>query len=301
MPAVEVKNVSKYFGKVEAVKDISFHVNHGEIFGLLGPNGAGKTTLIRIILGLLLPTSGSVAVLGGPMTEEKKHRIGYLPEERGLYEEQKLWDVVVYMGRLKNLSAKKAKERAEYLLKQFDLWEHRHKRLKKLSKGMHQKTQLAVTLIHDPDLIIVDEPFSGLDPVNTELVKNMMVAMRAEGKSIIMSTHQMHQVEALCDRIALINNGRIMLNGPVPEIRRQFADNVVHISGRGSFETLPHVCHAEQQNGMWVLKLSDQISPASFLQILATHSNVEVENFAIAYPDLHEIFIRVVQESAKQP
>ncbi|MDX1665511.1 MAG: ATP-binding cassette domain-containing protein [Candidatus Promineifilaceae bacterium] len=295
MNTVEISNITKKFGATLAVDGVSFAVAPGEIFGLLGPNGAGKTTTIRIMLDILRPDSGEVSLFGRPMTEQTKNRIGYLPEERGLYADIKLLDVIYYLAALKGLSRGEAAPRAEAYLRRLDLWEHRNKKLSALSRGMHQKAQFIVTVLHDPDLIIVDEPFSGLDPVNTELIRAIILNLRDSGKAIIMSTHQMHQVEMMCDRIVLIDRGRVVLRGPVQEVRRQFAGNTVEVSGEGPFAELPGVLHAHPHNGGWRLALAEQVSPQEMLRILAAHEGVSVERFSVALPDLHEIFIRVVE------
>ena len=243
-PTVTISHVSKSFGPVKAVKDVSFEVYPGEIFGLLGPNGAGKTTTIRVMLDIFRPDGGEVTLFGNGMTETTKHRIGYLPEERGLYKDLKLEPTLIYLATLKGLDEATARQRLEDWLKRFDLYDHRQKKIQELSKGMQQKAQLIATLLHDPDLIIVDEPFAGLDPVNTRLVKEIIEEQRRAGKAIIMSTHQMHQVEALCSRIVLINNGEAVLYGEVDQIRRQFAGNAVMLSGQGDFTGLPGVLEA---------------------------------------------------------
>ncbi|MCB8919309.1 MAG: ATP-binding cassette domain-containing protein [Ardenticatenaceae bacterium] len=294
MNTVVVEHVSKRFGPTEAVKDVSLHVAPGEIFGLLGPNGAGKTTLIRMMLDILRPDQGRIAVFDGPMTEAKKDRIGYLPEERGLYADIKLMNVILYLASLKGLKRKEAARRAETYMRQLNLWEHKDKKLRQLSRGMHQKAQFIVTILHDPDLIIVDEPFSGLDPVNTQLIRDILLGLREAGKSIIMSTHQMHQVEAMCDRIALIHHGHNVLDGPVMAVRRQFAGNSVTVSGSGPFATLPQVQHASQRNGSWHLLLAEGVTPQTFLRDLAQRDDCQVEQFAVALPSLHDIFIQIV-------
>lgn len=294
MPTVDFEHVSKRFGDTPAVQDVSLQINPGEIFGLLGPNGAGKTTLIRMALDIIRPDSGRIAVFGGPMTEAKKDRIGYLPEERGLYADLKLTRVISYLAALKGMSSRESGERAEVYLRRLDLWEHRDKMLRQLSRGMHQKAQFIVTVLHDPDLIIVDEPFSGLDPVNTQLIRDMLVELRDAGKCIIMSTHQMHQVEAMCDRIALINRGRCVLEGEVQEVRRRFAGNSVEVTGRGPIETLPQVAHARHVNGSWHFTLTDDTTPQEFLRVLGRRDDIEVEQFAVALPSLHDIFIQLV-------
>ncbi len=299
MTAVQVEQVSKRFGQTQAVDEVSLEIAPGEIFGLLGPNGAGKTTLIRIILDIIRPDSGRVAVFNGPMTAAKKNRIGYLPEERGLYADIKLMSVILYLATLKGMDRKEAATRAETYLRQLDLWAYRDKHLKELSRGMHQKAQFIVTILHDPDLIIVDEPFSGLDPVNTRLIRNMILQLRDEGKCIIMSTHQMHQVEEMCDRIALIHRGRKVLSGPVMDVRRQFAQNTVEISGSGPLESLPEVEHAWQSNGTWHVTLAEGITPQNYLRVLARHEEIAVEHFTVALPRLNDIFISMVGADAE--
>ncbi|MCC6602194.1 MAG: ATP-binding cassette domain-containing protein [Anaerolineae bacterium] len=297
MSSVILENVSKRFGQTQAADHVSFHVEPGEIFGLLGPNGAGKTTTIRMMLDIIRPDTGRVAIFGDAMTEEKKNRIGYLPEERGLYADQKLIDVILYLASLKGLDKKTAAANAETYLKQLDLWTHRDKKMSTLSRGMHQKAQFIVTVLHDPDLIIVDEPFSGLDPVNTELIRQMLLDLRDKGKAIIMSTHQMHQVEAMCDRIVLIHRGRVVLEGAVAAVRRQFAGNTVEIGGSGPFEQLSQVQLVEHHNNTWQLSLADGVTPNDLLRELAKNEDIYIEHFSLAMPSLNEIFIRIVGEN----
>ena len=203
MSIVELSHVTKSFGALKAVDDVSLAVEPGEFFGLLGPNGAGKTTTIRIMLDIFKPDSGSVSILGGPMTEDKKNRIGYMPEERGLYQDIPLERGLVYLASLKGLSSADIRARLGGYLERFDLAILARKKVKELSKGMQQKAQIIATLIHQPELLIIDEPFSGLDPVNTQMVKDLLRDLHRQGATIIMSTHQMHQVEELCDRILL--------------------------------------------------------------------------------------------------
>ena len=297
MSTVVLKNVSKQFGKRPIVNDVALHVNPGEIFGLLGPNGAGKTTIIRMMLDVIRPDTGQITIFDGPMTEAKKERIGYLPEERGLYADIKLMEVILYLATLKGMARKTAVAAATAYLKQLDLWEHKDKKMNALSRGMHQKAQFIVTILHNPDLIIVDEPFSGLDPVNTELIRQMLLDFRQQGKAIIMSTHQMHQVQAMCDRITLLHNGQAVLTGSVDAVRRQFAGNTIEVKGTGDFDQLPQVQIAQHKNGLWHLTLHEDTSPQTFLQTVATHPDMALEHFSVALPSLHEIFIRVVGEN----
>jgi ABC-2 type transport system ATP-binding protein len=294
--AVSVKNIRKSFGKVEAVRDVSFEVAPGEIFGMLGPNGAGKTTSIRIMLDIFKANRGEVSILGGEINAEKKNRIGYLPEERGLYKDMKLEPTLVYLATLKGVNQQEARNRLEVWLKRLDLYDHRHKKIQDLSRGMQQKAQFIATLVHEPDLIIVDEPFSGLDPVNTRLIKQIILEQREVGRTIIMSTHQMHQVEALCSRIVLINQGYSVLYGEVDKIKRDFAGHAVVIRGRGDMAGLPGVLETRTENGGWHLTLETGTNPQDIFHALAAREGVMIERFEIAEPSLDDIFIAVVQE-----
>lgn len=293
--AVSVQNISKNFGKVEAVRDVSFDVYPGEIFGMLGPNGAGKTTSIRIMLDIFKTNNGKVSVFGGELDEAKKNRIGYLPEERGLYKDMKLEPTLVYLATLKGIDDKTARSHLEGWLKRLDLYDHRQKKIQDLSRGMQQKAQFIATLIHEPDLIIVDEPFSGLDPVNTRLVKQIIQEQRDAGKTIIMSTHQMHQVEALCSRIVLIDEGFSVLYGNVDEIKQDFAGHAVAIKGQGDFGELPGVLEKRPENGGWHLTLEDNTNPQEIFRALANRAGITIERFEIAEPSLDDIFVSVVQ------
>jgi len=297
MNTVEVSHIAKSFGQTQAVKDVSFEVKPGEIFGLLGPNGAGKTTTIRIILDIFKPDKGEVAVLGGPIDEARKERIGYMPEERGLYQDIPLERCLSYLASLKGLTGPGMMERLNELLVRFDLAQHKSKQVKELSKGMQQKAQIIATIVHQPDLIIIDEPFTSLDPVNMQMVKDLMVELRARGATIIMSTHQMHQVEELSDRILLINHGHDVLYGPLDEIRRRYSGRAVLVRAMGELPDLPGVESSAPQNGAVKLILKEATNPQDVLAALV-RANVAVEGFEIAAPSLDEIFIRVVKEGA---
>ena len=294
-PTVQITGVRKSFGAVRAVEDVSFDVYPGEIFGILGGNGAGKTTTIRLMLDIFRPDAGSVAVLGGAMDEEKKNHIGYMPEERGMYRDQKLESTLVYFAKLKGMDEAEARRRLTGWLQRLDLYDHRQKRIQDLSKGMQQKAQIISTLVHEPDLIIIDEPFSGLDPVNTRLVKEIIEEQRQAGRTVIMSTHQMYQVEALCNRIVLIDKGRSVLYGAVDEIKRRFAGNAVVIAGEGDFSGVDGVLNAYQRNGTWHLPLAVGVSPQEVLRSLASRTDVQIERFEVAEASLDDIFIMVVQ------
>lgn len=295
MPTISVEKISKSFGTLKAVKNVSFEVEPGEIFGLLGPNGAGKTTSIRIILDIFKPDSGLVSVLGGPMNESKKDRIGYLPEERGLYQEVPLERCLVYLATLKGLDESTAHQRIGEFLERFDLADSRRKKVKELSKGMQQKAQLINTLVHEPEVIIVDEPFAALDPVNTQMVKDLLREKRNEGKTIIMCTHQMHQVEELADRIALINKGETVLYGSLNEIRRQFTSDGVLVRTLNELPaSLPGVREIVPHNSSTLLRCEPGKSHQDILQMLV-EKGILLEQFEIAMPTLDEIFIRVVK------
>ncbi len=295
MAAVELSHVVKSFGPKRAVDDVSFSVDKGEIFGLLGPNGAGKTTTIRILLDIFKADQGSASILGGPMTEMKKNRIGYLPEERGLYQDIQLERCLTYLASLKGLTPADTHQRLTSYLERFDLVDYRRKKLKELSKGMQQKAQLIATLIHEPEIIIVDEPFSSLDPVNTQMVKDILREERNRGKTILMSTHQMHQVEELCDRLVLINHGKTVLYGSLDEIRKRFSTHDLLVRApEGLPASIAGVQRMYTVNGSTRLELAAGITPQIVLKELV-NLNINLEQFEIAVPTLDEIFIKVVQ------
>jgi ABC-2 type transport system ATP-binding protein len=296
MPAITVDQISKNFGSLMAVNDVSFDVQPGEIFGLLGPNGAGKTTIIRIILDIFKPDSGSVSILGGSMSEDKKNQIGYLPEERGLYQDIPLDRCLVYLATLKGMDEKTAQQKVGEFLERFDLAEAKKKKVKELSKGMQQKAQLITTLIHDPSLVIIDEPFSALDPVNTQMVKDLLREERSKGTAVVMCTHQMHQVEELADRIVLINNGKVMLYGKLQDVRRQYKSQSVIVRPVKELPvSIEGVEKVEQQNHHYLLHLCKGCTSQQVLKSLMTQG-IELEQFEIAIPSLDEIFIEVVKK-----
>jgi ABC-2 type transport system ATP-binding protein len=299
MNTIEVNNISKTFGSQKALDEVSFEVKPGEIFGLLGPNGAGKTTCIRIVLDIFKPDSGSVKLFGNGMSEEKKDQIGYLPEERGLYQDINLEECLNYLASLKGLSSSESHKRINEYLIRFNLDEHKKKKVKELSKGMQQKAQLITTLVHDPKLIIIDEPFSALDPLNTQIVKDILREQRDLGKTIVMCTHQMHQVEELCDRLVLINQGKSVLYGALSEVQKNYAGHAIHVRtedqipaslpGMNKFKRLENHHHYQ-------IDLDSQVSPQDFLKTLVA-ANIKINQFEIATPTLDEIFIQVVTES----
>ncbi|MBN1372112.1 MAG: ATP-binding cassette domain-containing protein [Anaerolineaceae bacterium] len=295
MSIVELSHVTKSFGSLKAVDDVSLSVQPGEFFGLLGPNGAGKTTSIRILLDIFKPESGSVSILGGPMTEDKKNRIGYMPEERGLYQDIPLERALTYLASLKGLSSTEIHNRLGGYLERFDLASSRKKKVKELSKGMQQKAQIISTIIHQPKLLIIDEPFSGLDPVNTQMVKDLLLDLHRQGATIIMSTHQMHQVEELCDRILLIDHGKVMLYGPLAEIRKRFSGHALLVRTPAPLPPIPGVAGIEKANGGYRLTMDPDATPQAVLKHMVAQ-DIQIEQFEIAAPTLDEIFIRVVTE-----
>lgn len=300
-PTISLSGLSKTFGAVRAVDDVSFDVYPGEIFGLLGPNGAGKTTTIRMMLDIFRPDRGSVRVFGGRLDEAAKNRIGYMPEERGLYRELKLEPTLVYLATLKGLEPAEARARVGRWLERLDLHKDKNKKIQDLSRGMQQKAQFIATLVHEPDLIVVDEPFANLDPINTRVAIEILEDQRRAGKTIIMSTHLMFQVEAMCNRIVLIDKGRTVLYGAVDQIKRDFATNAILIEGQGDFSGLPGVLDLRQQNNHWRLSLATGAEPQAVLRALASRAGVTVTRFELAEPSLDDIFIAVVQGAKAAP
>lgn len=298
---IEVSNVSKRYSTHLAVDDLSFEVHRGEIFSLLGPNGAGKTTTIRMILDIIKPDTGTIRVLGAPFTEKTKDHIGYLPEERGLYRNARLIELLTYLGTLKGMRAADAEQRANELVDQLGLGDNKKSKLGELSKGMSQKVQFIATIIHRPELIIIDEPFSGLDPVNTELIKKIIYDLKAHGTTIVMSIHEMHQVEEMADRLLMMDRGQRMLYGSVDEVRQQYAENAVIVAGQGDWARLPGVASiskTDESGRSYKLMLDTGTTPDQIMQRMAADPNTHVTSFALAVPSLNDIFIRVAGHSA---
>lgn len=297
--AIHVERISKNYGSFRAVDNLSFEVYRGEIFAMLGPNGSGKTTTMRMILDILKPDSGNIEVLGGTLTEATKDKIGYLPEERGLYRNVRVLEMMEYLATLKGLSQREAHKRSLAMLERLDLAEHSKKKVSELSKGMQQKIQFAVTILHDPELIIVDEPFSGLDPVNTLALKDLLMEFRQKGGTIVMSTHQMWQVEEMADRLLMINRGQQKLYGAVDEIRKQYALHAIVVEGQGNWASLPGVERVETtENGRKssLLHLQPTTTTDDILAAIAMSKDMSIERFELAVPSLNDIFIRVVED-----
>jgi ABC-2 type transport system ATP-binding protein len=292
MYSIEVNHVLKTYGNRAAVNDVSFDVNQGEIFGLIGPNGAGKTTTIRMMMDIIKPDSGEIKIMGEKLNEDSKNKIGYLPEERGLYKKMSVMETILYFASLKGVDNQLARRRGEELLKRADLLPHQNKRIEELSRGMGQIVQLIITIIHEPDLIILDEPFSGLDPVNTQLLKDLIRDLKKKGKTIIMSTHLMNDIEELCDRLLMINKGREVLYGSLVEVKSKYRNNSVLVESTGELGTIEGVIGQAPHNGAIELKLDAKTTPQMLLERLIK-KGIVVNRFELSTPSLTEIFIKV--------
>lgn len=293
--SVKIESVSKTYGSKRVVDNVSLSVGAGEIFGLIGPNGAGKTTTIRMMMDIIKPDSGQISVLGEILSEEMKNKIGYLPEERGLYKKLSILDTLTYLASLKSTGGQNVRKRAEELLKRVGMIQHKDKKIEELSKGMSQLIQLLATIIHDPDLIVFDEPFSGLDPVNTELIKNLILELKQSGKTLILSTHQMNQVEALCDRIFMINRGKGVLYGKLTDIKKKYRNNSIIVEVDSEIGELRGVNGRKEHKDYTELFLENNAKPQAVLKQIID-SGVLVNRFEVATPALHEIFIQVAGE-----
>ena len=292
---IQIEKLRKVYSSKVAVDDVSFEVDKGVIFGLLGPNGAGKTTTIRMILNIILPDSGRVLFDGVPFSEETKSRVGYLPEERGLYKKNKVGDTIEYFGSLKNMNRLDIKKQAKYWLEKFDIKDRVTGKVEELSKGNQQKIQFIISVLHKPDLLILDEPFSGFDPVNQDLLKDLLIELKKSGKTIIFSTHQMEQVEKLCDRICLINDGKVVLSGNLNDVKKQHGNNSVKLSfsGDASFiKDYPNVKHINAFENYAEMIVTDKFVFKNFID--DANKKLEIKSFQIAEPSLHSIFVEKV-------
>jgi ABC-2 type transport system ATP-binding protein len=293
--ALVLRNVTKRYGAFTAVDDFSLDLPAGQVLGFLGPNGAGKTTTIRMVMSIIYPDAGAISVLGHPRASEVKDRIGYLPEERGLYRKMTVQDTLAYFGRLKGLHGALLQERIDASLERVGLADWKRKRVEALSKGMSQKLQFVSAILHAPELVILDEPFSGLDPLNVDLLERLLVELRAAGTTVVFSTHQMNQAERLCDRIVLINKGRKVIEGTVDEVRETFASRIAIVDGRGELGRLADVAgvlSAQVTAGQARLVLAENADPNAVLQQVL--SVARISRFEIQRPDLQEIFIKLV-------
>lgn len=296
--AIEVEGVTKRYGQQLAVDNLSFEVHRGEIFSLLGPNGAGKTTSIRMILDIIKPDAGTIAVLGGRFTEATKTHLGYLPEERGLYKSARVLELLIYLGTLKGMRRADAAKRADQMLDQLDLGANKKSKLSELSKGMSQKVQFIATVLHHPELVIIDEPFSGLDPVNTQVIKDIIYQLKADGGTIVMSIHEMHQVEEMADRLLMMNHGQRVLYGGVDEVRQQYAENAVIVSGQGEWARIPGVIavqKTDESGRFYKLTLDTNTKPDKVMKYVAEQPDYHLRSFELAVPGLTDIFIRVAR------
>lgn len=296
MEIIKVSNVVKKFGDYAASNDITFNVNKGSVFGLLGPNGAGKTTLIRMITSIIIPDEGTISLFGESQNQNQQNRIGYLPEERGLYKKLKVIDQISYFGQLKGLSKLDAVNYGRYWLGKMDAKDWENKKIEELSKGMQQKIQFICTILHKPELLILDEPFSGFDPINTELLKNIILDLKAEGCTIILSTHIMEQAEQLCDDICLINKGKIILSGKIRDIKSKFGNDTVIIEFDGSdsfIDQLTNLKVLNRTHNRFEFRFDNTITNPNDI-LASAMKNSQIIKYELVEPSLHEIFIETV-------
>ena len=298
MNAITVSNICKTFDGHAAVQAVSFEVPTGQIFGLLGPNGAGKTTTIRMIMDIIIPDSGDIRFDNQNRSDAVHNRIGYLPEERGLYRKMKINDLLLFLAQLKSMTRKTAQPKINAWLERFDLMAWKNKKVEELSKGMQQKLQFIGTILHDPKLIILDEPFIGLDPINAQLLKDIILELKAKGMTIIFSTHQMESAEKLCENIFLINHGKQVLNGSLDDIKKQYGHQNILLDYNGNGDFLKKLDGVKQLNAYGnsvEIQIMSNTDPQAILQTAMKH--VEIRKFEIKAPSLHEIFIETIQTS----
>jgi ABC-2 type transport system ATP-binding protein len=294
---LSLQNLRKYYATQKAVDDISFTIERGSIFGLLGPNGAGKTTLLRMITGIFYPDGGEIVLDGRPFDALNDiQKIGYMPEERGLYKKMKIGEQALYLAQLKGLSKAEATEKIKYWFKKFEMESWWNKKVEDLSKGMSQKLQFVITVLHEPKLIILDEPFSGLDPVNANLIKDEIYALAKKGATIIFSTHRMEQVEEICDHIVLVNLGKKILDGSVSGIKQQFKQNIFSIETEAgvTLPTTPSFTIVSNESNKTFVKINEGFSSNDLLKQLIAQ-NIQVVGFNEVLPSLNDIFINLVE------
>ncbi len=303
MNALEIESISKRFDSFYAVRSLSFLIPQGTIYGLLGPNGAGKTTTIRMIMNIIMPDEGNIKVLDQKMDEEMKKRIGYLPEDRGLYPKMKVGELLLFLAGIKGLKGDKAKQEIDSWLERFDLVDWKEKKVEELSRGMQQKIQFIVTVVHQPELFILDEPFAGLDPVNTKLLKDIMLEMKEKGRTIIFSTHRMEQVEMICDNICLINKAEKVLEGNLSQIKKQHGKNTVLLEYEGQagfIRGIPGIEKIDDYGKFMEIKLKEKADPQHLLSELV--GKIKINKYEIKEPTLNAIFIEKVGErNGKDP
>ena len=294
MAVVELAGVTKAYDQKIAVNNLSLSIEAGQMFGLLGPNGAGKTSSIRMIIGITIPDSGTVSLFGKPFDRESLERVGYLPEERGLYKKMKVLDQLVFFGELHGLAPAEARKRAIEWAKRLEIADSLLKKTEELSKGMQQKIQFISSLLHDPGLIIMDEPFSGLDPVNAVLLEKTLIELKDEGKAIVFSTHRMDQVEKLCDSICLIDKGKAVLAGKVREIKSGYERNrvIIEFEGNSSFLNSAEIAESNNYSGHAEIRLKEHGNAQKLLHEAAAVATIY--RFELVEPSLEEIFIQTV-------
>lgn len=302
MLALDINNVSKSFNGHQALKSFSLQVPPGSMCGLLGPNGAGKTTTIRMIMNIIAPDSGSIEIFGYPVQDRDKVRIGYLPEERGLYPKMRVGELLLFFAQLKGVGKEAARRKISEWLERMGLSDWRDKKVEALSKGMQQKVQFIATLLHDPELVILDEPFAGLDPINTNLLKEIILALRASGKTILLSTHRMEQVEKLCDTICLINKGEKVLDGNLLEIKQRYGKNCLFLEYQGDLSFLrssPMVATVDDYGNYAEIRLRPGADAQQLLKLAI--ERVRIKRFELAEPSLNQIFIEKVTGELSPP
>ncbi len=295
---LEVNNLVKEFQKTTAVDNISFKVEPGKIFGLLGPNGAGKTTILRTVLNIIKPTSGKVLFNDQLITADFLNRVGYLPEERGLYRKSKVIDVILYFAELKNMSRTEGVKQADSWLKRLDIFHYRNNKIEELSKGNQQKIQFIMSVIHNPQLLIFDEPFTGFDPINQQKIRELIFSFVSEGKIIILSTHQMETAEKLCTDIFLLNKGKEVTSGKLSHIKKEFGGNHVEIKFNGDvsfLSSMAEVITIDTYNNYAEVHLKDIVEPSDFLKKIT--DKIDISHFSVIEPTLNRIFIDLIKQN----
>ncbi|MDA0687308.1 MAG: ATP-binding cassette domain-containing protein [Proteobacteria bacterium] len=303
-PVLSLQNVVKKYGEFTAVKDVSLSIPKGAIYGFLGPNGAGKTTTLRMILEIIKPSSGAISILGGDSALTARNRIGYLPEEKGLYKKMKVWAIIQYFAMLKGMEKKAAKERAFELLEKYGLKDFAEAKVESLSKGMGQKVQVLSAVAHEPELVILDEPFSGLDPVNQKVLEELIRDMASNGQTVIFSTHVMEHAERLCDHILLITRGEKIFDGTVKEAKALMPRRVI-VETSAQLDALQAISgvvaiQADQENpAQWTIEISEQLNPQEILRH-CFEKNIPLNRFEFSEPSLHDVFVHLVGDEARE-
>ncbi len=294
-----VRNLTKQYNDVVAVKELSFTVSEGKIFGLLGPNGAGKTTTIRTVLNIIKPTSGEIRFYDKKITRDFFNVIGYLPEDRGLYKKSRVDEVILYFAALKNMSRSDAKKQLDFWLNKLEIKHYKTKKVEELSKGNQQKIQFIISVIHNPRLLILDEPFSGFDPINQQVIRETILSFVSEGKLIILSTHQMEVAEKMCSDILLINQGQEVCSGSLAQLKKNFGGNMVEIGFDGSSEVIKNLSYVkgiDDYNNFAEVQLEDSVEPYVFIRDVS--DKIKVNHFRVIEPTLNKIFIDMIRQSA---